>query len=74
MVYRNYEYLPASGRDCYDQIVRWIESYSTEWTFSQLEFKYVFDVYGAVLNDHPEYFWLQKKQTASRKVAEILFL
>ena len=55
---RYYESLSDKGKALYDDIVSRIKSYQTEWTFSQIPFEAVSKIYGYVLKDHPEFFWL----------------
>ena len=58
-IYGNgYRSLNSTEQKCYNDIVGLIESYQTEWTFSQLSFDFVSKVYKTVLADHPEFFWL----------------
>lgn len=58
MNYKNCELLSFDKQKCYYEILRQIESYQAEWTFSQVSFDYITKIYRAVLQDHPEFFLL----------------
>ena len=52
--------LNAEQRKLYNRFVSGIESYETEFHFENVEQDDLKKVYFAVLDDHPEYFWLGK--------------
>ena len=53
-----YKLLSTSEQIYYKEIVGLIESYKTEWIFSKASYEPIRDAFFAVLDDHPEYFWL----------------
>lgn len=60
--------LSAEERNCYRQIVNNIESFKSEWIFQNVSFNTIGKIYQAVLNDHPEYFWLSGKCSGTTRI------
>ena len=64
---KNYTLLSFNEQNIYREILGLIESYQSEWSFSQVSFDCITKVYRAVLEDHPEYFWLSSGCSGTTK-------
>lgn len=58
MAFKLTRHLSGEEQKYEQMILRYIESYQTEWTFSGAQSDVVGRIYHKVLREHPEYFWL----------------